>query len=234
VGRVDHSEENRESSLLDVVGVLDAVDGGGPVDAQAPHLIGFHDRVGSVEPSVPDEGEEEERGLVQLEQLVVLEHVADTMDERGLGWVEPLPGLDGDWSRCVGQRTKSVLDRLVLVLETPGGQVEVVVQEREDILRIFDPWHELVPFVSPVYGQARSFPFLLRGIGGRDGILHDDVEQLITLLGNIVPAEGSDQPHDLQRVINLVRGGVGAPERRGELVVDPADLGDAFVTIAWQ
>jgi len=78
---IDHSEENRESSLFNVVGVLDAVDGGGPIDAQAPHLIGFHDRVGRVRPSVADEGEEEERGLTKLERLVVLEHVADAADE---------------------------------------------------------------------------------------------------------------------------------------------------------
>jgi len=195
VRRVDHSEKDRESSLLDIVGVLDAVDGGGPVDAQAPHLVGFHDRMGGVEPSVPDEGEEEERGLAKLERLVVLEHVADPADERRLGRVEPLQGLDGDGSGGVGQRTKGILDRLVVVLTTPGGQVKVVIQEREDILRILDPRRELVPFVGSVHGQARCFPFLLRGIGGRNGGLHDDVEQLITLLGDVVLAEGSDQLH---------------------------------------
>ena len=110
----------------------------------------------------------------------------------------------------------------------------MVIQEREDILRIFDPRQELVPFVSPVHGQARSFPFLLRGIDGRDGGQHDDVEQLVALLCNIVLAEGSDQLHGLQRAIDLVGGGVGAPERCGELVVDPGDLGAAFVTTAWQ
>jgi len=234
VGRVHHSEENRESSLLDIVGVLDAVDGRSPVDAQAPHLIGFHDRMGRVEPSVTDEGEEEDGGLAKLERLVVLENVADTADERRLGRVEPLQGLDGDGSGGVGQRTKGILDGLVVVLTTPGGQVEVVIQEREDILRILDPWEELVPFVGSVHGQASSFPFLLRGIGGRDGGLHDDVEQLITLLGDIVFAEGSDQLHGHQRAINLLGGGVGAPEGRRELVVDPGDLGAAFVTVEWR
>jgi len=119
-----------------------------------------------------------------------------------------------------------------VVLTTPGGQVEVVIQERENILRIFDPRQELVPFVGPVHGQASSFPLLLRGIGGRDGGLHGDVEQLITLLGDIVLAEGSDQLHGHQRAINLVGGGIGAPERRRELVVDPRNLGAAFVTTA--
>jgi len=102
VGRVGHSEEDRESSLLNVISVLDAVDGRGPVDAQAPHLIGFHDRMGSVEPPVANEGEEEEGSLAKLEWLVVLEYVADTTDKRRLGRVEPLQGLDGDRSRGVG------------------------------------------------------------------------------------------------------------------------------------
>jgi len=69
---VDHPEENRESGLLNVIGLLDTVDGGGPIDTQAPHLIGLHDRMRSVEPSVGDEREEEESGLAKLERLVVL------------------------------------------------------------------------------------------------------------------------------------------------------------------
>ena len=60
------------------------------------------------------------------------------------------------------------------------------------------------------------------------------MEQLITLLGDIVLAEGSDQLHGLQRAVDLVGGGVGAPERRRELVVDLGDLGAAFTTTAWQ
>jgi len=59
VGRVNHSKEDCKSSLLDIIGVLNAVDGGSPVDTQAPHLIGFHDWVGGVEPSITNEGEEE-------------------------------------------------------------------------------------------------------------------------------------------------------------------------------
>jgi hypothetical protein len=49
VGRVDHAKQDSERNPLDVVRVLDAV------DALAPHLIKFHDRVGRVEPSVTDE-----------------------------------------------------------------------------------------------------------------------------------------------------------------------------------
>jgi len=45
---VDHTEENRENSLLDIVGVLATVDGRGLINAQAPHLIGLHDRVRSL------------------------------------------------------------------------------------------------------------------------------------------------------------------------------------------
>ena len=93
---VDHPEENRECRLLDVVGVLDAVDSRGPVNAQAPHLVGFHDRMGSVEPSVVDHREEEEGGLAELERLVVLEHVTDATDEGRLGGIEVLEGLDAN------------------------------------------------------------------------------------------------------------------------------------------
>ena len=64
--------------------------------------------------------------------------------------------------------------------------------------------------------------------------LHDDVEQLVTLLGDIVLAEGSYQLHGHQRAINLVGGGIGAPERRRELVIDPGDLGATFVATARQ
>jgi len=58
--------------------------------------------MGGVEPSVPDEGEEEERGLAKLERLVVLEHIADPADERRFGRIKPLQGLDGDGSGRVG------------------------------------------------------------------------------------------------------------------------------------
>ena len=63
--------------------MLDAVDGRGPVDAQAPHLIGFHDWVGSVEPSVANE--REEGGLVKSERFVVLIRIADAVYEETLG-----------------------------------------------------------------------------------------------------------------------------------------------------
>ena len=56
---------------------------------------------GGVESPVVNEGEEEKRSLVKLERPVVLEHVEDTIDERRFGRVEPLQGLNGDWSRHV-------------------------------------------------------------------------------------------------------------------------------------
>ena len=56
--------------------------------------------------------------------------------------------------------------------------------------------------------------------------------RLVTLLGDIVLAEESDQLHGLQHAIDLVGGGVGAPERRSEPVVDPGDLRTVFVTTA--
>ena len=87
VRKVDHAEQDGGGSLLNVVSVLDAVDGGGPVDAQAPHLIGFHELVGRVEPSVADEREEDEGGLAELERHVVLIHETDAAYEGGLGRV---------------------------------------------------------------------------------------------------------------------------------------------------
>ena len=48
-------------------------------------------------------------------------------------------GLRGDRSRSIGERSQSVLDRLVLVLAAAGSQVEVIVEEGEDVLRILDP-----------------------------------------------------------------------------------------------
>ena len=68
----------------------------------------------SVEPSVGDEREEEESGLAKLERLVVLEHVADTANERGLGRIEELESLDGGGTGSVGQGAQSVLDLFVL------------------------------------------------------------------------------------------------------------------------
>jgi len=44
----------------------------------------------------------DEYGLAKLEGFVVLEHVADAVDERRFGRVEPLQGLDGGGSRCIG------------------------------------------------------------------------------------------------------------------------------------
>ena len=96
VGGVDHTKEDGESDLLDIIGVLDAVDGGSPIDAQAPHLIGFHDRMRGVEPPVTDEREEEESGLVKLERLVILKDVTDNTNERRLGGIKELQGINGD------------------------------------------------------------------------------------------------------------------------------------------
>jgi len=218
---VDHTEENCESGLLDIGGVLDTVDGGRPINTQAPHLVRLHDRVRSVEPSVGDEREEEESGLAKLEWLVVLEHVTDTANERRLGRIEELESLDGGGTGSVGQRAQSILDWLVLVLATPGSQVEMMIQEGENVSRFLDPWQELVPLVGSVHGQTR---------GERGLSLHDDVEQLIALLGDFVLREGGDQLHGFQSPVDLFGRRSGVTERLGELLVDPRDLKAAFVT----
>ena len=83
-----HAQQNRKSGLLDVVSVLDTVDGGGPVHAQSLHLFELHDWIRSVEPPVSDERKEEESSLAKLEWLVVSIHVADTTDEGGFCRIE--------------------------------------------------------------------------------------------------------------------------------------------------
>ena len=81
MGGVDHSEEDRKSGFLYVVRVLDVVNGGSPVRTQASHLIRFHNRMGSIEPLVTDEREEEESGLSKFKRLFVPVHVTDTANE---------------------------------------------------------------------------------------------------------------------------------------------------------
>ena len=90
---------------MNVVSVLDSVDGGGPVDAKAPHLIGFRDRVRGVGPSVADTGEGEKGDLAELERLVVLIRETDAAYEGNLGRVEALEGFDRDRSISIGERS---------------------------------------------------------------------------------------------------------------------------------
>ena len=84
-------------------------------------------------------------------------------------------GLDGDRIRSISQRTKSVLNWLVLILTASVSQVEAVVIQGENALRILDPRQELVPLVGTMHGQMGTLPLLL-GVGEGDGSLHDDVE----------------------------------------------------------
>ena len=227
---VDHTEENRESSVLDIIGVLDTVDSRGPINTQAPHLIGLHDRIGSVEPSVADEKKEEESCFAELEWFVILENVTNAANERRLGRIEVLESLDCVRTGSISQRAQSVLNRLVLVLVTSSSQVEVMIQENEDVLRILDPRQEFVPLVGAVYGETRGLPLLLLGVSEGDGSLHNDVEQLVTISGDFVLREGGDQLHGFQSTVDLVDGKERVPERLKELPVDPADLSVIFTT----
>jgi len=105
-----------------------------------------------------------------------------------------------------------------------------MVQEDEDILRFLDPWQEPVPLVGPIHGETRGVPLLLLGVGRRGRSLHDDVEQLITLLSDFVLREGSSQLHGFQSTVDLFGRRSGVTERLGQLLVDPRDLKAAFVT----
>ena len=98
----------------------------------------------------------------------------------------------------MGQHTQSVLNRLVLVFNASGSQFEVVIQENEDVLRIFDPRQELVPLAGPVHGETRGLPLLLLRVSEGDGSLHDDMEQSVTLLSDFVLGEGDDQLRGFQ------------------------------------
>ena len=137
-----------------------------------------------------------------------------------------LEGFNGDRIGGISQREQRVLDRLVLVLTSSGSQVEVMAQEGKDVVRIFNPWEGFVPLVGTVHGEARS---LL--LGERDRGLHNDVEQIVALLGDVVLGEGSDELHGLQSAVDFVGGGSGVPEGLGELLVDPRDLRFDFVAV---
>ena len=97
-------------------------------------------------------------------------------------------------------------------------------------MRFLDPWQELVPLVGSVRGETRGVPLLLLGGDRRGRSPHDDVEQLITLLGDFVLGEGGDQLHRFQSPVNLFSCRSGVTERLGQLLVDPRDLKAAFVT----
>ena len=186
---VDHAVQNGKRSLLDIILVLDTVDGRGTVDAQAPHLIGCHDRVSGVEPSVSDEREEEEVGLAKLKLFVVLIHVTDTANERRLGRIETFERFDCDGSRSLSERSQNVVDRLVLVLAATGSQVEVAIQEDENVLRVLDPWQVLVLLVGAMHGEARGLMFLLLAEGERDWSLRDGVEEPVAPLCDVLLCE---------------------------------------------
>ena len=228
---VDHTEKNGERSFLDVVGVLDTINGGSPVRTQTQHLIGPHDWIRGVKPPVADERKKEESGFAKLERLVVLVNIADTADKGGFSRIEQLEGIDRDSVGGVSERTQSVLNRLMLIFTTLGSQLEVVIQESKDVLRILDPWQEFIPFVGSVHGQTSGLPFLFFVVGIGERSLHDDVEEVITLRGDLVLGEGCDQFHDFQGVINLLGGGVGVLDRLDKLVVNPAELLVFFVTV---
>jgi len=60
--------------------------------------------------------------------------------------------------------------------------------------------------------------------------LHEDVEQLITLLGDFVLREGNDQLHRFRGPVDLLGSRGGVTERPSEPLADLNDLKAAFVT----
>ena len=91
------------------------------------HFLGFHDGVTSVEPSVGDEGKEEESGVAKLGRPIVLEREADAANEGGLSWVEALESLIHHGTGDGTQGAQGVLNRFILVSMALIGQVEVMV-----------------------------------------------------------------------------------------------------------
>lgn len=68
-------------------------------------------------------------------------------------------------------------------------------------------------------------------MGSSGWSLHNDVEEVIAICGNVTLAEGCDEFHGLQGVIDLLAGCIGAPDRINELCIDLDDLVVAFATI---
>jgi len=111
------------------------------------------------------------------------------------------------------------------------SQVEVMIEENEDVLSILDPRQGLVPLIGPMHCETRGVPLLLLGVGEGGRSLHDNMKQLITLLGDSVLREGIDQLNRSQSAVGLFGGRSRVPEHLSELFVDPGDLRAAFVTV---
>lgn len=167
---------------------------------------------------------EKEGGPAKLDRLIFLKNIADTADERRFGRIEALEGLNGDGTRSRGQRTQSVLNRLILVFTVRGGQAEVMAQESEDILGIFYPLREIVPLVGAVHGEAGSLPLILLGVAVGYGSPHDDLEKAVALGSDSVHRERSKEFHSFKGTVDLVGKEDGSPERPQKLLVDPVDL----------
>lgn len=80
---VDHTKENQKCGLLEIIDMLNFIDSRGLIDTHPPHLIRLHDQTRNVALPITDEREEKESHLAKLEQLVVLIHMTNTVNEKG-------------------------------------------------------------------------------------------------------------------------------------------------------
>ena len=69
--------------------------------------------------------------------------------------------------------------------------------------------------------MSRDLPFLILGVGEGDRSLHNDVEELVAPLGDVVLREGGNQLHRYESAIDLFRDLHGVPECDRRLIEDP-------------
>lgn len=184
----------------------------------------------------------------------------DTIDELNVRRVKVLVGPKGTRNGGVSQRTQSVLNRFVYMLDrlllspnwapqledwliprstSSGGQLEIMIQEGENVLRILDQWRGPVQLESTVKSEARSGPYPLFGVGDRG--LYSGAEQIIKLLRDVVPdgeipfAGGNHDIEGQQSAFPFLFRGYGVSQNLSEphvdsvdLVLDPMTGGDSF------
>ena len=93
VREVDHTKENQKCGLLEIIDMLNFIDSRGLIDTHPPHLIVLHDQMRNVALPITNEREEKESHLAKLEQLVILIHATNTVNEKGLVGSEHLRAL---------------------------------------------------------------------------------------------------------------------------------------------
>ena len=222
--RVDRVEEGCERSLLNLIQGFDAVNGRTQL-TQASRFFGLHNWVRGVEPSTCHQWKGGKRGRPCGAGMLM--RVTDSPYGGRLGRVETLESSEGERFRSVGERLQHILDRIVLIFAALSCQVKAMSQEGEDALRTSGSRRHLCLLVGTVHGGSGSFP-PLPGVGEGERSLHDDVEQLAALPGNLVSKR--QRIHSVvPRAFPIFSIVEGRSLNVCELIIDPADLRGVFV-----